>query len=119
MLQNFINPEELNTILAMENGPLLLVSLDKNHDFVNQRQTLKLLFNLFGERLRIVLLDTEYQNAVTEKFKVHGFPAFIFCERGKKKDALLGTPDPEILREFVLKNFFSSGEADHTSSQGH
>ena len=107
-MQNFINPEELNSLMAKENGPLLLVSLDKNNAFSNQQQTLEQLFNLFGERLQIVLLDTEYQNAVTEKFEVHGFPAFIFCERGKKKDALLGTPDPELLREFVLRNFFSN-----------
>jgi thioredoxin-like negative regulator of GroEL len=116
-MQNFINPEELNTILALGNGPVLLVSLDKNHAFSNQKQTLEELFNLFGERLQIVLLDIEYQNAVAEKFKVHGFPAFIFCERGRKKDALLGTPDPELLREFVIKNFFSNGNAGYESLQ--
>ena len=118
-MQRFINPEELNTLLAIENGPLLLVSLDKKNAFFNQQQTLDELFHLFGERLQIVLLDTEYQNAVTEKFKVHGFPAFIFCERGRKKDALLGTPDPELLREFVIKNFFSNGASNYESSQSH
>ena len=62
------------------------------------------LFNLFEERLRIALLDMEYQNTVTEQFEVHGFPAFIFCEQGKKKDVLLGTPDFDVLREFVENN---------------
>jgi len=116
MMQRFVNPEELNTLLAIENGPFLLVSLDKSNAFFNQQETLEELFHLFGERLQIVLLDTEYQNAVTEKFKVHGFPAFIFCERGRKKDALLGTPDPESLRKFVIKNFFSNGAAGYESS---
>jgi hypothetical protein len=117
-MQRFINPEELNSLLVEENGPLLLVSLDKNNEFFNQRQTLEELFHLFGKRLQIFLLDIEYQNAVTEKFKVHGFPAFIFCERGKKKDALLGTPDPELLREFVIKNFFSNGAGGYESLGG-
>jgi hypothetical protein len=103
-MYHFIHPEELNSLLVLENGPLLLISLDKNHDFFNQRQTLKELFLFFGEKLQIMLLDAEYQSAVTEKFKVHGVPAFIFCEEGKKKDVLLGTPDPEMLREFVTKN---------------
>jgi hypothetical protein len=49
-------------------------------------------------------LDIEYQNVVTEKFKVHGFPAFIFYDHGKRKDVLLGTPDPGVLREFVANN---------------
>ena len=103
-MQRFINPKELNTLLAMENGPLLLVLLDKKTAFFNQQQTLVELFKLFGERLRIMLLDIEYQNVVTEKFKVQGFPAFIFCEQGKRKDVLLGTPDPDALREFVVNN---------------
>ncbi len=103
-MQRFINPQELNTLLVMENGPLLLVLLDKKNAFFNQQKTLAELFNLFGERFRIMLLDIEYQNVVTEKFKVHGFPAFIFCEQGKRKDVLLGTPDPDVLREFVVNN---------------
>ncbi len=103
-MQRFINPQELNTLLVMENGPLLLVLLDKKTAFFNQQQTLVELFELFGERLRIILLDIEYQNVVTGKFKVHGFPAFIFCEQGKRKDVLLGTPDPDVLREFVVNN---------------
>jgi hypothetical protein len=103
-MQRFTYPEELNTLLAMENGPLLLVFLDKESTFFKQQKTLAALFNLFEERLRIMLLDIEYQNVVIEKFKVHGFPAFIFCEQGKKKDVLLGTPDPDVLREFVANN---------------
>jgi hypothetical protein len=103
-MQRFIKPEELNTLLAMKNGPFLIVLLDKKNAFNNQQKTLAELFNLFGERLRIMLLDIEYQNVVTEKFKVHGFPAFIFCEQGKRKDVLLGTPDPDVLREFVVNN---------------
>jgi thioredoxin-like negative regulator of GroEL len=103
-MQGFIVPEELNTLLATENAPFLLVFLDKKSSFSDQQQTLEELLNHFGKRLRIALLDIEYQNTVTEKFKVHGFPAFIFCEQGKKKDVLLGTPDAEILREFVIRN---------------
>ena len=103
-MQRFINPEELNTLLAKEKGPLLLVFLDKKNDFFNQQQTLTEMSSLFGEKLRIMLLDIEYQSVVTEKFKVHGFPAFIFCEQGKRKDILLGTPDPDVLREFVVNN---------------
>ena len=103
-MQIFINPEELNIFLAKENSPLLLVFLDKKNAFINQHQTLAELFNLFGEKLRIKLLDIEYQSIVTEKFKVHGFPAFIFCEQGKRKDVLLGTPDLDMLREFVVNN---------------
>ncbi len=103
-VQRFINPEELNTLLATENGPLLLILLDKKNAFFNQQQTLTELSNFFGEKLRIMLLDIEYQSVVTEKFKVHGFPAFIFCEQGKKKDVLLGTPDSDVLREFVVNN---------------
>ena len=103
-MQKFINPEELNTLLAMEKGPFLLVLLDKKSAYFKQQKTLAALFNLFGERLRIMLLDIEYQNVVTKKFKVHGIPAFIFCEQGKRKDVLLGTPDPDVLREFVANN---------------
>ncbi len=103
-MQRFINPEELNTLLAKGNGPFLFVLLDKQSAFFKQNNTLAGLFNLFEERLRILLLDAEYQNAVTEKFKVHGFPAFIFCEQGKRKDVLLGTPDPGVLREFIVNN---------------
>lgn len=103
-MQEFINPEELSTILAKDNGPVLLILLDRKISFSNQRQALLELFNLVGERHRIMLLDIEYQNTVTEKFRVHGSPAFIYCEQGKMKDVLLGTPDPEMLREFVTKN---------------
>jgi hypothetical protein len=103
-VQRFINPEKLNTFLAKENGPLLLVFLDKKNAFFNQQQTLTELSNLFGEKLRIMLLDIEYQSVVTEKFKVHGVPAFIFCDQGKRKDVLLGIPDLDVLREFVVKN---------------
>jgi hypothetical protein len=49
-------------------------------------------------------LDSEYQNVVTERFKVHGFPAYIFCERGKRKDVLLGISDSETLQEFITTN---------------
>ncbi len=55
-----------------------------------------------------MLLDIEYQSLVAETFKVHGFPAFIFFEKGKKIDVLLGTPDPEMLREFVANNLSDS-----------
>ncbi len=110
-MQRFINPEELNTLLAMENGPFLIVFLDKKVAFFNQQQTLENMSSLFAEKLRIMLLDIEYQSVVTEKFKVHGFPAFIFCEQGKKKDVLLGTPDPEILREFVVKNLSNTSRS--------
>jgi len=103
-MQRFINPEELNTLLAMENGPFLFVLLDKKSAFFKQHKTLAELFKLFEERLRILLLDIEYQNVLTEKFKVHGFPAFIFCKQGKRKDVLLGIPDPDVLREFVVNN---------------
>lgn len=105
-MQRFVNPEELNTFLRVENGPLLVVLLDKNGAFFKQEKTLEELFNLFEERLRILLLDIEYQNVITEKFKVHGFPAFIFCEQGKRKDVLLGTPDPVAFQEFVDNNLF-------------
>lgn len=103
-MPGFINPEKLSTLLATENGPVLLVLLDKNSALYNQQQIMEELFNLFEERLRIALLDMEYQNTVTEQFEVHGFPAFIFCEQGKKKDVLLGTPDSDVLREFVENN---------------
>jgi hypothetical protein len=103
-VQEFINPEELNTLLAKENCQFLLVFLDKKNAFFKQQQMLTELSSIFGEKLRIMLLDIEYQSIVTEKFKVHGFPAFIFCEQGKRKDVLLGTPDPDVLREFVVKN---------------
>jgi hypothetical protein len=110
-MQRFINPEELNTLMAMESGPFLLVFLDKKSSFFNQQQTLENMSSLFAEKLRIMLLDIEYQSVVTEKFKVHGFPAFIFCEQGKKKDVLLGTPDPEMLRKFVVKNLSDSSRS--------
>jgi hypothetical protein len=103
-MQRFINPAELSTLLAVGNDPFLLVLLDKNSPFFDQQKMLADLFNRFGARLRIMLLDIEYQNVVTEKFKVHGFPAFIFCEQGKRKDVLLGTPDSDVLREFVVNN---------------
>jgi hypothetical protein len=103
-MQRFINPEELNTLLAKENGPFLFVLVDKKSAFFKQDKTLAELLNRFEERLRILLLDIEYQNVVTEKFKVHGFPAFIFYDHGKRKDVLLGTPDPGVLREFVANN---------------
>ena len=103
-MQKCINPEELNTLLATEKGPILLVFLNKKNAFFNQQQTLEELSSLFGEKLRIMLLDIEYQNVVTGKLKVHGFPAFIFCEQGKKKNVLLGTPDPDVLREFIVQN---------------
>ena len=103
-MQRFINLEELSSLLATENSPVLLVLLDKNSAFYNQGQIMGELLNLSEERFRIALLDMEYQNAVTEHFEVHGFPAFIFCEQGKKKDVLLGTPDSDVLREFVENN---------------
>ena len=103
-MQRFINPEELNTLLAEGGSPFLLIFLDKKNAFPNQQQTLKELSSLFAGRIRTILLDIEYQSVVTEKFKVHGFPAFIFCEQGRKKDVLLGTPDPQMLREFVARN---------------
>ena len=103
-MQRFINPEELNTLLDGGGSPLLLIFLDKENAFSNQQQTLKDLSRLIAGRLRTIMLDVEYQSVVTEKFKVHGFPAFIFCEQGKRKDVLLGTPDPDVLREFVVNN---------------
>lgn len=103
-MQRFINPEELNALLAGRESPLLLIFLDKKNAFSNQQQTLKELSSLFAGRIVTLMLDIEYQSVVTEKFKVHGFPAFIFCEQGRKKDVLLGTPDTEVLREFVARN---------------
>ena len=103
-MQKFINPEELNTLLDTEKGPILLIFLDKKNAFFNQQQTLKELYDTFEEKLRIILLDIEYQNIVTEKFKVYGSPAFIFCKQGKRKDVLLGKPDPGVLREFIVNN---------------
>jgi hypothetical protein len=71
-----------------------------------QQKTLAELFSLFEERLRILLLDIEYQNVVNEKFKVHGFPEFTFCdcEQDTGKDVLLDTPSPGVLREFAANN---------------
>ncbi len=103
-MQKFINPEELKTLLNTENGPLLLVLVDKQNDFVKQKKVLKELFHRFEEELQILLLDIEYQNVVTEKFQVHGSPSFIFCEQGKRKDVLLGTSDLDMLQEFVVNN---------------
>jgi len=105
-MQEFsINPDELNTLLAAKSGPLLLVFLDKKRALLDNQQMLRELFDVFGDRLPIALLDIEYQNAVTEKFKVHGYPAFIFCDQGKKKGVLLGSPDYGALRAFVDNNF--------------
>lgn len=103
-MQRFINPEDLTTILAKDNGPFLLAFLDKKNTFPNQRQTLEELVSLYGARLRVMLLGNEYQKVVTEKFRIHGFPAFIFCEQGKRKDIFLGVPAPGMLREFVVRN---------------
>ena len=103
-MQGFIDPEELSALLGIKNEPLLLVFLDKNSAFFNQQQVLKELLDLFEEKLRIALLDIQYQNTVTDKFKVHGVPAFIFCDQGKKKNVILGIPDPESLREFLENN---------------
>ena len=101
-MQKFINPEEMKMLLTGKNDPLLLVFLDKKRNFFNQQQTLEELSTHFVKRLRIMLLDVEYQSIVTEKFNIHGSPAFIFCEQGKRKDVLLGTPDPKMLRKFLL-----------------
>lgn len=107
-----INPEQLNQILADDNGPLLLVCIDRHIVFQNQEATLEQLFKLFGDRLNIQLITTEYQNALIEKFAIHGFPAFIFCERGQSRDVLLGEPDPETLQKFVFRNFFSAARTE-------
>jgi thioredoxin-like negative regulator of GroEL len=107
-MQRFINPEELNTLLDTHNGPLLLIFLNKIESFSGQQQTLEELFNLFDKKLEIAFMDIEYQNSVSEKFAVHGFPAFIFCKQGKKKDVLLGTPESGVLSAFVVKNLSQS-----------
>ena len=51
-----------------------------------------------------MLLDIEYQGVVTEKFKVHGFPAFIFCEQGKRKASFVAVSEAGMLLEVVSKN---------------
>ena len=87
---------------------IVRVFLDKEKAFFNQQRTREQLATLFGDKLQIVLLDIENQNLVTEKFKIRGSPAFIFCKQGAREDVFLGTPGPDVLLEVAVRNLADS-----------
>ena len=104
-MYQFIHPDELSSLLTLKDGSFLLVSFDDDHTIFKRRQTLQTLLNLFGERLRIMLVEVKHQNTIMETFKIHGVPTYLFRQEGNMKDLLFVMPEPEMLREFVIEKF--------------
>ncbi len=107
----FINPEELNNHLSMDDNFFLLIILDKRNLFYKKYPHLYKAINHVATYLHIMLMGIEYQNIVFDKFQIHGFPAFIAFENGLKKETLLGIPTTETFKEFIARNISNQGIA--------
>ncbi len=107
---SFVSPHEMNEILNKDDRPVLAACLKKSTS-ESQKEVLEHISNIYGKTLKICLLDAEHIRVMKEKFDIHGFPAFVFCLRGKKKEVLLGHTKTEEMIAFIQCNLNDGSEA--------
>ncbi len=106
---SFLSPYELNEILEKESRPVLTACLKENSTSHTQRDVLEHISQIYGEKLKICLLEADFLELMEEKFDIHGTPAFVFCFQGKKREVLLGHIETEDMRAFIKRNLEMSG----------
>ncbi|MBN1842038.1 MAG: thioredoxin family protein [Deltaproteobacteria bacterium] len=98
-----IDLDNFESEVVNEWRPVLLTCLHLSPDFKHQGEVLKGLSKIYGEALKVCLLDMNCIGAFRQKLGIAGTPTYLILHRGKEKGRMLGQTDRESLTAFVLK----------------
>ena len=87
-----------------ERRPVFLACFDLNTKFEKRKEVINSISKIYGEALKICLLEEEFIGAFKERFNIHGTPTFLIFLEGKEKDRMLGQADQETLKSFIAQS---------------
>jgi hypothetical protein len=86
-----------------EQRPLLLACLHESPEFDQQAGALDGLSRVFGDALKVCLLDPDCIDTFSHVLQISGTPTFLIFRDGHEKGRLLGLADGGRLAAFVVK----------------
>lgn len=84
--------------------PVFLACFDRNAKFEKRKEIINSISKLYGEALKVCLLEEEFFGAFKDRFNIHGTPTFFIFLEGKEKDRMLGQADQETLKSFIAQS---------------
>ncbi len=86
-----------------EERPILFACIRRDFEFNKQTEVLKSIAKMYGDELKICVLDEDFMVTYREKLEIEGTPTFLIFYEGEEKDRMLGQADMETLMGFLLR----------------
>lgn len=96
-----ISRENFEKEVLNEKRPILLMCMPIDYDFGHQVDLLKRISALYGEHLKVGLLDEACICRFKRKYNVRGTPTFIVLREGEEQDRSLGLADEQMLMALI------------------
>lgn len=96
-----ISGENFEKEVLGEKKPILLMCMPIDYDFGHQVDLLKRISVLYGEYLKVGLLDEACISRFKRKYNVRGTPTFIVLHEGEEQDRSLGLADEQMLMALI------------------
>jgi thioredoxin 1 len=102
-LITLIKPDNFGEEILEEKKPILLLCMLQTNEIREQIDVIEGISKMYGEKLKIGLIDAEFIEAFKQKFRIKGTPTFLLFVNGKEKSRMLGKGDQQTLKEFLSR----------------
>jgi len=92
------------TEIIEERKPVFLACVDQNAKFEKQKEVINRISKIYGEALKVCLLEEGFIGTFRDRFNIHGTPTFLIFVEGKEKERILGQADQETLKSFIAQS---------------
>lgn len=99
-----IGLEDFEHEVLKEKIPVLVLCMHQDPEFRTQVEIVERIKDeIYGDELKICLLEEESVGVFKTKYNVSGTPTFLVFSNGKEIARMLGQTEPAILKEFLFQ----------------
>ena len=99
-----IGLEDFENEVLKEKIPVLVLCMHQDPEFHTQVEIVERIKDeIYGDGLKICLLEEESVGVFKAKYNVGGTPTFLVFSNGKEIARILGQTEPAILKEFLFQ----------------
>lgn len=97
----YISKTNFKREVVDEERPVLVLCMPVDYDFGDQVEMLKRISHLYGNNIKVGLLEEPFIDKFKHRYDVKGTPTFLILRNGLEQDRSLGLADEQMLLELI------------------